>query len=285
MAMVVSHDSFVAFPLTREREMMIDGGRIAARRHTVLGLIAVDVTRARRLIRAYKARSGETLSFTAFVIACLGKAVDENKRVHAYRDWRNRLIVFDEVDVNMVVEIDMQGRKVVLPHFVRAANKRTIQDIHAEIRAVQSSPRRTREFQSLWFARLPRWVRDIFYGWAYRNPRLLKRTFCTVGVTAVGMFGTGGGWAIPFGVHTLDVALGGIAEKPGVVDGRIEIREYLCLTLCFDHDVIDGGPAARFTQRLKELIESGYGLDALAAENAAKHETAVSLVNELKVIA
>jgi hypothetical protein len=75
------------------------------------------------------------------------------------------------------------------------------------------------------------------------------------------MFGKGSGWAIPFGLHTLDIALGGIAEKPGVVAGRIEIREYLCLTLSFDHDLIDGAPAARFTQRLKELIESGYGVE------------------------
>jgi hypothetical protein len=29
----------------------------------------------------------------------------------------------------------------------------------------------------------------------------------------------------------------------------------------FDHDVIDGAPATRFTRRLVELIESGYGLD------------------------
>jgi hypothetical protein len=28
----------------------------------------------------------------------------------------------------------------------------------------------------------------------------------------------------------------------------------------YDHDVIDGAPAARFTRRLVELIESGYGL-------------------------
>jgi pyruvate/2-oxoglutarate dehydrogenase complex dihydrolipoamide acyltransferase (E2) component len=46
-----------------------------------------------------------------------------------------------------------------------------------------------------------------------------------------------------------------------VVDGRIEIREYLCMTLCFDHDVVDGAPAARFTARFKELVESGYGLE------------------------
>jgi len=44
---------------------------------------------------------------------------------------------------------------------------------------------------------------------------------------------------------SLTVTLGGIVEKPGVVDGRIEIREYLCVTVSFDHDIIDGAPAAR----------------------------------------
>ncbi len=34
-----------------------------------------------------------------------------------------------------------------------------------------------------------------------------------------------------------------------------------CLTVLFDHNVIDGAPATRFTRRLVELIESGYGLD------------------------
>jgi len=44
------------------------------------------------------------------------------------------------------------------------------------------------------------------------------------------------------------------------VDDKIEIREYLNVTISFDHDIVDGAPAARFTQRLKELIESGSGL-------------------------
>jgi sterol 3beta-glucosyltransferase len=68
------------------------------------------------------------------------------------------------------------------------------------------------------------------------------------------------GWGIPVSNHTLQVTLGGIAEKPGVVDSRIEIREYLSVTVSFDHDIVDGAPAARFIQRLKELVESGYGL-------------------------
>ena len=61
--------------------------------------------------------------------------------------------------------------------------------------------------------------------------------------------------------HGLNLIVGGIAWKPAVVEGRIEPREILDLTVMYDHDVIDGAPAARFTQRLVELIESGYGLD------------------------
>lgn len=60
--------------------------------------------------------------------------------------------------------------------------------------------------------------------------------------------------------HTLQLTLGGIARKPGVVEERIEIRDYLDVTISLDHDLVDGAPAARFTQRLRELIESGYGL-------------------------
>ncbi|MBE2235883.1 MAG: 2-oxo acid dehydrogenase subunit E2, partial [Anaerolinea sp.] len=30
----------------------------------------------------------------------------------------------------------------------------------------------------------------------------------------------------------------------------------------FDHDIIDGAPAARFIQRMAELVEAGAGLDA-----------------------
>ena len=44
------------------------------------------------------------------------------------------------------------------------------------------------------------------------------------------------------------------------MDGNLEIREYLNMTISIDHDVIDGAPATRFASRLKELIEGGYGL-------------------------
>jgi pyruvate/2-oxoglutarate dehydrogenase complex dihydrolipoamide acyltransferase (E2) component len=78
------------------------------------------------------------------------------------------------------------------------------------------------------------------------------------------MFGTGGGWGLPVPAHSLQITLGGIAEKPGVVNHQIAIREYLSVTISLDHDVVDGAPAARFTQCFKELVEHGAGLEHLS---------------------
>ena len=51
----------------------------------IYGLFEVDVTRAREFFADHKAKTGESLSFTAFIITCLAHAVDENKAVHACR--------------------------------------------------------------------------------------------------------------------------------------------------------------------------------------------------------
>ena len=111
-----------------------------------------------------------------------------------------------------------------------------------------------------WYVLLPGFVRRLIFWGLLRNPQLLKEYYGTVLVTSIGMFGAGSGWGIPVPNHTLQLTLGGIAEKPGIFEGRIEAREYLSVTISFDHDIVDGAPAARFTQRLKELIESGYSL-------------------------
>ena len=240
---------------------MVDGGRMGRQKHTVHGLVEFDVSRARETIRKHKVQTGETLSFSAFVLACLGKAIDMNKHMHAYRSWRNRLIIFDEVDVNTLFEVEIDGKKTIRPHILRGVNKKTFREIHKEIRTFQQEHKSSRESKFIeWFVRLPGFARRLFLWVLFKNPQRIKEYYGTVLLTSIGMFGAGGGWGIPVPNHTLQLTLGGIAEKPGVVDGRIEIREYLSVTISFDHDIIDGAPAARFTQRLKELIESGYGL-------------------------
>jgi 2-oxoacid dehydrogenases acyltransferase (catalytic domain) len=112
-----------------------------------------------------------------------------------------------------------------------------------------------------------------FWGICRTYPQVQKNVLGTVGITAVGMFGEEAGWGIPPATpQTLYITVGGIGVKRGVVDGSIDIREYLSLTISFDHEMIDGAPAARFTQRLKDLIESGYGLD----KSTVKSEQAVA---------
>ncbi len=79
-------------------------------------------------------------------------------------------------------------------------------------------------------------------------------------MTSVGMFGHRSGWGLTPPMHSLSLIIGGIAQKPAVFEGRIEPREMLSLTIAFDHEVVDGAPAARFVRRLVDLIESGHGL-------------------------
>lgn len=65
----------------------------------------------------------------------------------------------------------------------------------------------------------------------------------------------------------LGITLGGVAEKPEIIEGCIEAQEYLCMTISVDHNVVDGAPMARFIRRLKRLIESGYGLSKVDSQS------------------
>lgn len=250
---------YVPFP--KLRRLMVDGGRLARQKHLIHGLVEMDVTEARRLIHKHKSDTGESLSFTAFAMACLGRAVEADRHMQAYRTWRERLVIFDDVDVNTMFEVEVDGRKIIRPHILRAVNRKSLRAIHEEMRAFQSEHQRGREAKFIgWFVLLPTFIRRFFLGLLFQNPHWLKELNGTVSLAAVGMFGTGGGWGIPVSNHTLQITLGGISEKPLLINNHLVNREFLCLTISVDHDIVDGAPAARFIQRLKELIESGYGI-------------------------
>lgn len=250
---------------------------VIQRAHMIHGLLEVDVTNARAAIAAYRAQTGESLSFTAFVIACVARAVNEDKTVQAYRKGRRHFIIYDDVDVMAFIERKIRGQSQASYHIVRAANRKTLQEIHAEIRNAQAAPLATpSELADMRLAEfVPSWLRRMLLWTLRRRPAIWKKHGGTVAVTAVGMFGKGtSGWGIPLTLNTLDVTIGGIGVKPAVVDGHIAIREMLCLTVSVDHDIVDGAPAARFAARLKQLIETAYslptdGVQVLAVGSAA----------------
>lgn len=264
-------------PYSRARRAAQDLA-VAQRKHMLHGLIEADVTLARSLLRQYQDKTGTALSFTGFIIACVARAVDEQKTIQAYRQGRSHLVIFDDVDVTMLMEREVDGRTQVTFHIIRAANTKSLLAIHREIRAAQSRrPKGLQQASARLYNAMPGVLRRMAVWIAARNPSLWKRFGGTVAVTAVGMFAKGGGWGVPTSCNTLDVTVGGIDEKPCLLDGRIVQREMLNLTVSVDHDVVDGAPAARFASRLRELIESGYALSQLVPASTAAQERAGSL--------
>ena len=56
--------------------------------------------------------------------------------------------------------------------------------------------------------------------------------------------------------ETAILGVGRIKARPAVVDGQVCVRQMMWLSLTFDHRLVDGGPAARFLQRIKQLVEA-----------------------------
>lgn len=271
--------SYQVVELSPARRVLLSLLDLPRPKHCMYGLLEVDVTPVKQWIEECKAHTGEQLSFTGYLVFCLARAVEEDKMVQGYLRGRRQMVVFDDVDVGLMVEKKTGEKRTLTGHVIHAANRKSWREIHAEIRAAQSSPAPAGSAGASWFYSalllpwpLPNLALALMAAAARRNPALFASLAGTVGVTAVGMFGEGqGGWGIAPVQHSLGLIVGSTAWKPAIVQGRVEPRELLNLTVTFDHAVVDGAPAARFTRRLVELIESGYGLGVKREE---EHERA-----------
>lgn len=229
----------------------------------------MDVTVARKAVREKKKLS-ENISFASWLVKYIADACSEYKQIHAARSGRRKIVVFDDVDISILVERTVRGESVPLPYVIRKANEKSIPDIFHEINAAQNQPVRSEgdyvpgegrgALSMRLFCALPGFFRRFVMNRMIRNPIALKRNMGTAVVTSLGMMGRFNGWFRPVGIHPLIFAVGSINKMPGVVGGQIEIREYLNVTMMVDHDAVDGAPAARALSRLTGMLESGYGL-------------------------
>ncbi len=87
--------------------------------HAIYGLLEVDVTVARQFIAEHKAHTGESLSFTGYPTFCLARAVDEDKAVQAYLKSRKQIVIFDDVDVALMIEGQIGEKRALLGMVVR----------------------------------------------------------------------------------------------------------------------------------------------------------------------
>ena len=261
------------FPLSRIAT--IDIGQAGLKKHHIKALIELDVTEARRLIRE-KRQQSEKISFNAWLIKCISEAVANQRQLQAIRQGRRKLVLFEDVDISIVIEREIDGQKVPLPYVIRRANEKSIAAIGEEIRSGQHQAiegeddyvlgeRQNRLAMKMYYW-LPGCIRRLIWKRLVGSPFLTKANMGTVMVTSVGMVGRINGWVIPVSVHPLCFAVGSIIKKPGVVKDRVEIREYLHVTVLVDHDVIDGAPAVRALSKLVRMVESGYGLQEKASD-------------------
>jgi hypothetical protein len=159
-----------------------------------------------------------------------------------------------------MVEIATPQGPFAIPHVLRDADARGVPELTAELRRIKREP--SASSSGRWLERAaPAATRTpgvvpALYAVMARSVTARQR-IGTVAVTAVGMFAGGGGFGItPLTLMSLEVIVGGMSQRPRVVDGQVATRDVLDLTLAVDHNVVDGAPAARFAAEFRELLES-----------------------------
>lgn len=248
------------------RLLSIDMLEATRRRQWIAGIIEVDITEARRAL-ASPPPGQKSPSFTTWAVKCISQAASEHPEVHGARKGR-KLVIFDDVDVTVIIESERRGKKVPRPYVIRKANEKSLEEISEEIEIFKTrstdelvlGDRKGAAGGGHYLLFLPEFVRRLVLRLVTRRAFLMKKMGGTVVVTSLGMFGKASGWALPVGTLPLSIAIGSTSRKPGVVAEAIEIRDFLNLTLLFNHEAVDGAPATRFVSRLAELMESAHGL-------------------------
>lgn len=259
-------------PFPANRRLVTAAVRAGRRIVPMHGLFDVDVTTARHLL----AENDPPSSMTAFVVATLGRAAAAHPEAHAYRDWRGRLVQHRHVDAQTLVEVPTEHGPFGLVHVVRDADVRGVAEISAELREVKAGSAGGHLLDTVApvLGRIPG-LYGAMYAVMSRSRRVRLATG-TVQVTAVGMFGGGGGFAIaPPTLASLVVVVGGLSRQPRAVGDRIEIRDVLDLTVTVDHNIVDGAPAARFGAELRELLQTAAvlrGRPGLTTFGSAPHQ-------------
>ena len=238
---------------------------LSKKKNIIWSFTQVDVTEAREKIRLHFKRTGEKISFTAFIITVFARTVANHKYpMNAKRKGKKKLYVFDDVDVMTNIERELpDGSKKPVSYTIRKAHTKTLKEISQELREAQ----KTKHIQAASgqknallkkvaknVHKSPKFMRKLILNYMFKDPKFKKSAMGTVGVTAVGMFGSGMGKMIHLTPHTLSLGVGGMESLPTNYIGEIVLRDQIGLTIAMDHAIIDGAPAARFFHDLRQMF-------------------------------
>ncbi|HEY3745702.1 MAG TPA: dihydrolipoamide acetyltransferase family protein [Gemmatimonadaceae bacterium] len=190
-----------------------------------------DVSRAAEM-RTQLSEMGDQYkaSFNDIVIKAVALALAEHPEVNAH--WLNdKIRQFNRIHVAMAVAVE-DG---LITPVLFDADRLSLWEISAKARD------------------LARRARD-------RKLMPEEYTGSTFSVSNLGMFGIDQFTAIINPPEAGIIAIGGVEEKPVVIDGQLEIRQRMRVTMSCDHRVIDGATGAKFLQTLKGFVENPLSL-------------------------
>jgi pyruvate dehydrogenase E2 component (dihydrolipoamide acetyltransferase) len=190
-----------------------------------------DVTRAAEL-RTQLTEMGDQykVSFNDIVIKAVALALAEHPEVNSH--WLgDKIRQFNRIHVAMAVAVE-EG---LITPVLFDADRLSMWDISAKARDLA---KRARE----------------------RKLGPEEYTGATFTVSNLGMFGIDQFTAIINPPEAGILAIGGSEEKPVVIDGQLEIRQRMRVTMSCDHRAIDGATGAKFLQTVKRYIENPLSL-------------------------
>jgi pyruvate dehydrogenase E2 component (dihydrolipoamide acetyltransferase) len=187
----------------------------------------VDMERAaiaREELNALEA--GPRISFNDIILKVVAQALVQHRACNAW--WMDdRIRYFDDVHLSMAVAVE-DG---LITPVIRNAHRKSLREIATESRALAERARERR-----------------------LTPE--EYTGGTFSVSNLGMFDIDQFTAVINPPEAGIIAVGSIVERPVLVDGELEARRRMRLTMSCDHRVIDGATGAQFLQTVKRMLEN-----------------------------
>jgi pyruvate dehydrogenase E2 component (dihydrolipoamide acetyltransferase) len=188
--------------------------------------VKVDATGIVRLRRQYQEMGGEIVpGYTDLLVKAVGMALRQHPLLQA--QWRDEgLFVPERVDVAFAVDTEAG----LLAPVIRDADRLTVMEVAAAARELVALARA---------GRLP-------------AGRMRDATFT---LSNLGMFGVDAFTPIINLPQCATLGVGRIVREPAVVQDAVVVGERMTFSLTLDHRVVDGAPAARFLDEVRQAVE------------------------------
>ena len=261
-------DNYVFKNIPQSRIATFDIFSVGLLKHHVSALLEFDVTESRTKLRDLRKR-GIPISFNAWIIKVIGSILRNHPEASAYIYNKKKLILFNDINISILVEKRIGNNKVPIPLVIEKTNLKNALEIANEIENAKNQElsagdivlNKQTNFSERLYYHMPGFIRRTVWKILLNNPKIVYKKMGNAVITSVGMMGKINGWFIQKSVHPISFGIGSVLKKAIVIEDEIKIREILNMTILVDHDVIDGAPMVRLLNNLTKSLESGEFLN------------------------